>query len=293
MGVNQKIHGIDKDAGGQALAVQGGQPGAAIKKPFDWSKWSMRAYLIFIFGLLILPAIVVIASSWGTTKFLTFPPVGFTFDWYVKFFSKKAFVSSLKLSLWLGLISVSISLIVGTMSAIAIDRFNFPGRRMIQMLLISPLIVPQLVLSIAILQFFAMLTIKRGFILLIIGHVVITSPYVTRSILAALSNFDRSIEEAAMNLGASPLTAFVRVTLPNISAGILGASIFAFIISFSNLTMSIFIGGPRSTTLPIRLWSHLEYAYDPVITTIATVILIITIGLLLILARVSSLDKLF
>jgi putative spermidine/putrescine transport system permease protein len=194
---------------------------------------------------------------------------------------------------WLGLASVAIALVLGTMAAVAIDRFNFPGRREIQMLLISPLVVPQLVVGIAILQFFAMLSIKRGFLLLLIGHVIITSPYVTRSILAALAGFDRSLEEAAMNLGASPLGAFILITLPNISAGILGASIFAFIVSFANLTMSIFIGGPRSTTLPIRLWNYLEFAYDPVITTIGTVILIITVGLLFILSRVASLEKLF
>ncbi len=264
-----------------------------IKKPTDWGRWALRFYLIFIFGFLTIPALVVVASSWGTTKFLTFPPVGFTMDWYVKFFSSKAFVSSLKLSVWLGLASVAIALVLGTMAAVAIDRFNFPGRREIQMLLISPLVVPQLVVGIAILQFFAMLSIKRGFVLLLIGHVIITSPYVTRSILAALAGFDRSLEEAAMNLGASPIGAFMRITLPNISAGILGASIFAFIVSFANLTMSIFIGGPRSTTLPIRLWNYLEFAYDPVITTIGTIILIITVGLLFILSRVASLEKLF
>ncbi len=259
----------------------------------NWGMWALRLYLVLMFAFLVVPSMVVAISSVSTTKYLTFPPIGFTLDWYEKFFTDVGFMSSLRVSLSLGLEAVAVAMILGTMAGVAITRYNFPGRTQIQLLLVSPLIIPQLVVGIAILQFFAQLGIARGYLLLLIGHVIITAPYVTRSVISALAGYGQSLEEAAMNLGASPIRAFVEVTIPSIKAGLLGAGIFAFLSSFSNLTMSVFIGGPRDATLPVRLWSYIEYNYDPVITTISTVILVITIVLLIILARVASLEKLF
>jgi putative spermidine/putrescine transport system permease protein len=160
------------------------------------------------------------------------------------------------------------------------------------MALLSPLVIPLVVLGIALLQFLSRLGLAKTFTSLLLGHLVITMPYVVRTLLAALSGFNRSIEEAALNLGANPAKVLWYVTLPNLRSGFLAAAIFAFITSFGDISISIFLAGGRNATLPVRLFQFVQYAYDPTITAVSTVIIVLTMTLIVTLDWVMGLERL-
>jgi putative spermidine/putrescine transport system permease protein len=203
------------------------------------------------------------------------------------------FTSALRTSLLLAICATSISMVIGSMAAFSLDRYPWRRRNQIMGILLSPLIVPMLVTGIAMLQFFAMIGLPRSFFLLLLGHLLICLPYVIRMVLSALSGWDSSIEEAAMNLGASRMHAILLITLPNIAPGLIAAAIFAFIESFGNLTLSTFISGSRVSTLPVRLFTFIEFSYDSTVTAVSTVILVITLAAMLLLSRAASLERLF
>lgn len=253
--------------------------------------WALLATSTLVF--LTVPSAIVVVSSVSDTDYLTFPPRGFTWRWYRAFLESAEFTSALRTSLILAVAATAASLLIGGMAAFSLSRYRFRWRDQIVALFLSPLIVPMIVIGIALLQFFAQLGIARSFRLLLLGHLLITVPFVVRMVLSALAGFDRALEEAAMNLGASPPRAVLSITLPIITPGLVAAAIFAFIESFGNLTLSTFIAGPRDSTLPVRLFTYVEFAYDPTVTAVSTIILIITLGAMLLLARVASFERLF
>lgn len=253
--------------------------------------WAALASVTLLF--LTVPSVIVVLSSISDTEYLTFPPQGATLRWYGAFLASPEFMGAFRTSLSLAAMATTISLIVGTMAAFALDRLVLRWRSQIVAAFLSPLVVPMLVTGIALLQFFARVGVPRSFLLLLFGHLLICIPYVVRMMLSSLAGFDRSIEEAAMNLGASPVRAIVAITLPNIAPGLLAAAIFAFIESFGNLSLSAFVAGPRASTLPVRLFTFIEFSYDSTVTAVSTVILVVTLAAMLLLARVASLEKLF
>ncbi len=253
--------------------------------------WGITVATILVF--LTAPSVIVALSSFSDTAYLTFPPQGFTLRWYGTFLASEQFTSALQTSVLLALVATAISLVVGTLAAFSLSRHPFRFRDAIVAFFLSPLVVPMIVIGIALLQFFARMGVPRSFELLLLGHLLICTPFIVRMVLSALTGFDIAIEEAALNLGASPLRAVVAVTLPNVAPGLVAAAIFAFIESFGNLTLSTFIAGPRVSTLPVRLFTYVEFAYDPVVTAVSTVILVITLGLMLALTRLASLERLF
>lgn len=253
--------------------------------------WGLMASTVLLF--LTIPSVIVVASSFSDTDYLTFPPQGFTWRWYGAFRDSAEFTSALRTSLLLAVCATVISMVVGSMAAFSLDRYPWRWRSQIMAVLLSPLVVPMLVTGIAMLQFFATIGLARSFLLLLLGHLLICIPFVVRMVLSALAGLDRSIEEAAMNLGASRMRTITEITLPNIAPGLIAAAIFAFIESFGNLTLSTFIAGPRDSTLPVRLFTFIEFSYDSTVTAVSTVILLITLIAMLLLSRAASLERLF
>jgi len=245
--------------------------------------------MIYLF--LALPAIVVVCASINPVDFLAFPPQGFTTKWYIAAFRSKPFMDSLFLSTKLACIATLISLAIGTPAAYAIDRHRFRGRETLQAFVLSPMIVPAVVLGIGLLQFLVLIGISQSFGALILGHVVITLPYVVRTMTASFSLFDRALEQAAANLRAPPLTVVRRVTLPILLPGLLSASVFSFVTSFGNITVSIFLTHGGRTTLPIQIFTYVDYGSDPTLAAVSTLVILVTVALLMVVERVAGLQR--
>jgi putative spermidine/putrescine transport system permease protein len=192
------------------------------------------------------------------------------------------------LSLQLGVIATALGLLVSVPAALCIANYRFRGREVLNSLLLSPLMVPGVVLGTAIYVFHVETEIATGLPILgslgglVWGHVLITSPWIVRLVTASLAGFDRTLEEAAQSLGATPLRTFWRITLPSILPGIVAGAMFAFVSSFGNLEMSLFLVGPGRTTLPIAILQYLQWKIDPTIAAISVVqILLVAIAMLI------------
>lgn len=258
-----------------------------------WSFQALRAFNYLVYAFLMLPIVVILLSSLTRTEYVVFPPQGLTFRWYEEILKHDEFIQSFWLSLRVALVVSALSTILGTLAAMALVRYRFYGRDMLQVLFLSPLMLPSVVIGVALLQYFTRLGLASTPLALILGHVIITSPYVVRLVMAGLAGFDRSLELAAMNLGASPRQAFFKITLPVVKSGVIAGGAFAFILSFDDLTVALFISGANMVTLPIRIYTYLDYAYDPIITAVSTVLILITAGLMIVIERALGVGRFF
>ncbi len=227
--------------------------------------WPFRVGAWLGFIVLLLPVLIVVLAGLNSGDHLTFPPEGISGRWIVEFFKSSEFLDAYVFSLWLAVVTMVISTVIGTMAAIVLVRCVFPGRNLLRVYFLSPLILPGIVLGLALYVFYISMDwgLARTLPGLIIGHVLVTCPYVIGTVSAALFNFDTSLEEAARSLGAGPLKAFMKVTLPNIGPGVAAGSIFAFIVSFGQFDVSLFLSTPNYTPLPIALYISLRYTFEP------------------------------
>ena len=238
------------------------------------------------------PLVVVIGVSLTPKGFLEFPPSGISLRWFDAILANPQFITSAWISLELGVASASLATILAIPAALAIGRGRFAGRDALQALFLSPLTVPTVVLGIAFLRFLTLVSLNGTFVGLMLCHVVIIMPFVLRLVLASVVGLDRSVEKAAISLGASHWTVFYRVTLPAIIPGVIGGWVLAFITSFDELTVTIFIVNPTTTTLPVRLFNHITQTTDPLVASVSTIAIIFTVVLMLIVDRIYGLDRL-
>ena len=221
------------------------------------------------------PLVAVTWLAFWSQEIPTFPPEGYTLSWFTVALRQDRFVNGFLTSLQVGVAAMLLGLLVGVPAALAIARRGFPGRAAVNQLLLMPLIVPGVVLGTWIYVFHVESEIATGLPILgsipglIGGHTLIVIPWVVRLITASLAGFDRAIEEAALNLGATPWTAFFRITLPSIRPGIVAGALFGFVTSFGNLEMSLFLLSPGMTTLPIAILQYLEWRLDPTIAAVS------------------------
>jgi putative spermidine/putrescine transport system permease protein len=256
--------------------------------------WDVVAYRTLnagLIGFLLLPIVVVLLFSINPAPFIQFPPQGVSLRWFEKFFNSRDFMSAFGLSVRLALLTVVAATVIGTLAALALVRGRLPGAGFLASLFLSPLMLPAILTGLALFQFFVLLDVGRPFWGLVVGHVVIAIPYVIRTTTAVLVNFDRSLEEAARNLGASELVTFREVTLPLIRPGVIAGSIFAFVISFDQFPLSLFLVNPGQETLPITMFNYLKYDFDPTIAAASTVSIALSIGVVLLLERTVGLQE--
>lgn len=222
---------------------------------------------------LLAPIIVVVATAFTTTAYPVFPPQGFSLRWFEKFLATREFVEAIRISTMLATVSTFIAAILGTFSGLALARFPIPGKSTISALLLSPILFPTIVLGLALLIFNTRIGISGTFAGLVCAHVVLTTPFVIRMVMVSLAQFDPAIEEAARNLGAGWWRTFLFITLPLIRPGVLAGAVFAFILSFDELVVTLFLSAPGLQTLPIRIYTYVEYSSDPTISAISTVLI--------------------
>jgi putative spermidine/putrescine transport system permease protein len=193
--------------------------------------------------------------------------------------------------LWLALASATLATMLAVPAGIAITRYEFAGRGFLNGLFLSPLIIPHLVLGVALLRLFALLGGSGSFGWLVFAHALIVTPYTLRLVVAALVGFDRSAEHAALSLGASQATVFKRITLPMILPGVTGGWMLAFINSFDEVTMSIFVTSPSTVTLPVRMYMYATESIDPLMAAVSALMVALTACAMVILDRVYGLDR--
>ena len=254
-------------------------------------------FIASVMAFLVLPVIFIVWVAFFDSSFLTFPPPGYTLKWFAAAAETPVFLNGFITSMIVAAISSTISVICGIMAAMVLVRHEFPGRDVLNGLLLSPLIIPNIVLGVALYIFFIAVTDLFAFdpissnVGLILAHSMLVMPWAVRLIGANLLGMDRSVQEAARNLGASSSTVFFRVTLPLMRGGIVAAALFSFIISFENLELSLLIVSPGRTTLPIAQMQYLEFNMDPTIAAVSTVQIIVIAALLLITDRFFKLSR--
>ncbi|GAU86286.1 ABC transporter permease [Bosea sp. BIWAKO-01] len=257
----------------------------------------MVTHLVRIISLaalayLALPLVVLVGASLTTTSFLAFPPQGLTLAWYGKMLGDPSYVSAFMTSTLLAVAATIVAVVLAVPAAIAIARYRFPGRRLLSEILMSPLILPHVVLGAALLQYGSAIGLVRSFTALLVGHVVIIMPFVLRAVLPQLSDEQRSLEEASADLGARPLTTFFLVTLPQIRSGLVSGAIFAFIASFINVELSIFNTTAELTTIPVKLFNYVQYTIDPTIAAVSGLTIIVAAIVIVLLDLTIGLDVL-
>lgn len=237
--------------------------------------------LIFIsFLILLAPILIVVAISVNPTREEAFPPNGFSLEWYVEFLQHPEFFHSFfVVSLPIAIITAFIATLLGVLAAYVLVRRELPVENAIQAVLIVPLMVPAVIIGLALMLFFARNDLQYPFFNLIIGHTIIAIPFTFLTAATSLYNVDTELEEAARNLGASHFETFYKVTLPLMRSGLIAGFLFAFIISFSDINVALFLSGGDHITLPLRIFLFLQWESSPIIAAISTV----QIGLILVL----------
>jgi putative spermidine/putrescine transport system permease protein len=238
--------------------------------------WLLRLWVVLVFGYLMLPVVVIALASFSRTSYLTVPPKGVTLRWFGAVLGDPEYVQAIVFSLMLALVATAGSLAAGLAASYALIRRRVPGGALVSAALNAPLVFPGVVVGVALLQFYAMVRVNGTLAGLAIAHMVITVPYVVRAVTASLHGTDPELENAARVLGASGPVAFFTVTLPLIRPGVAAGALFSFIVSFDNVPVSIFLLGPGQMTLPVKIFTAIEYGVDPSIAAISTMLIALT-----------------
>lgn len=250
-----------------------------------------------VYTVMLTPVVLVVWAAFFDSTFMSFPPPGYTFKWFVKAAEHTAFTRGFETSIKVALCATLLGVLCGTAASLVIIRSGLRGMKLLQGLLLSPMIVPNIVLGIALYIFFIAIAnwshidLTQGILGLVLAHTLLTIPWSVRLICANLVGMNRQIEEAAANLGASPLKVFWRVTLPMMRSGVIAAALFSFIISFENLEISLLLVQPGSTTFPIALMQYLEFQMDPTVAAATAVQVAIVAAVLLITDRFVKLSR--
>ena len=243
----------------------------------------IRLVALSTLAFLVLPLVVVIGVSLTDTKFLAFPPQGLTLSWYAVVLENPTYLRSFLTSAVLAALATLAAILVALPAAIGMARYSFPGKSALSALMLSPLVLPHIVIGAALLQYGASIGLVRNFPALLVGHVVIVTPFVLRTLLPLFSQEQLSQEEASRDLGASAWSTFFLVTLPQIRAGLVSGGIFAFITSFINVELSIFNTTSTLNTIPVQLFNYVQYSVDPSIAAVSSLtILAAAIAIILI-----------
>ncbi len=233
------------------------------------------AFVAVCYLLLHLPVLVLVVFSFNASRF-TSSWTGFTLGWYRRLLERPDILRALQASLIVAVVSTITATVLGTLVAVALGRFRFRGRTLLEGLLYLPMVTPEIVVGISLLVFFAAAGVVLGLGTIIVAHVAFNLSFVIVVVRARLQGMDRTLEEAALNLGADELTTFRRVTLPQLWPGILAAALLAFTLSFDDFVITFFVAGVGSTTLPLLVYSMVRKSIEPSINAISTIILVIT-----------------
>ena len=243
-----------------------------------YATWAFTA-LVLLF--LIAPILAVMPLSFNSEPYFSYPMPGLSLQWYRDFFGNERWSKAVVLSLELAAAVTVLSTILGTLAALGLARTNLPGRAFILSLLILPMIVPVIITAVAIYMFYALFGLTGTFPGMVLAHTVLASPFVVITVTSTLTTFDWSLARAGASLGASPVTVFRRVILPLILPGMISGALFAWVTSFDEVVVALFIAGPDQRTLPKQMFSGIREMISPTITAAATVLVVFSTILLI------------
>lgn len=252
---------------------------------------SNRVLVALVYAFLWLPILVILVVSFDTSTFLRFPPEGFSLEAYRTIASTPEFISGLRTSLIVAVLATVLTVAVSTAAALAFTRYRFRGADAMQSFFLSPLLVPNIVLGLALLLLFAPIGLTDNYLGLILAHVVLCIPYAVRTISVSLSTVDGSCEDAARVLGASGFTTFRRVTLPLIRPGMMAGGVLAFLVSFDEAVVSLFLSGFAIKPLPVALLEHMETQAGPEVAALSVLLIVFSLLIVLIIERLLGLTR--
>ncbi len=237
----------------------------------------MRVVVACILLAMITPILVVIVASFSSAGYLTFPPPAFGLRWYREYLGSRDWIAATWLSVEIAVTVVVLSTVLGVLAVLGLARLSGLTRLLATGLILSPLIMPVIIVAIGLYYAFARFGLVGTPEGLVLAHTCLAVPFVVISVGVSLARFDRRLEMAALGLGATPLRAFRQVTLPLILPGVLVGALFAFVTSFDELVVALFLSGADAVTLPRRMWEDLRYALDPTIAAVSTLSIAVTV----------------
>jgi len=254
-------------------------------------RWAGVAAGGLVYLFLLLPVVVIFLSAFSPQAYPQFPPASFSLRWFRAFLDNSAWLRALQVSAWLLLIVTPLTTVLGTTAAYALARLDFRGRELLLSFVLSPLIIPQVVLGIALLYVLTAAGLAGSMAGLAIGHTLVALPYVVRTVSVSLSGMDRRLESASQNLGASQAYTFTHVTLPLIRPGIVAGAVFAAVTSFGEVSVSLFLTAPGTVTMPVRIFTYIDQTFDPVVNAVSAAFIVLAVVALVIIERTVGLTK--
>ncbi len=232
---------------------------------------------------LLAPTLVIVPMSFTEARILSFPPEGFTLQWYQKMVTDRQWSTGIVNSFQVATLTALLATVLGTLAALGLSRGRFYGRSLVNALVLSPLIVPVVVIAIGMFGLFVQWRLSGSLVGLVLAHTALALPFVVVAVSTSLRTMDRNLELAAANLGADPRRTFFNVTFPIILPGVLTGAIFAFITSWDEVVVAIFMTSARFRTLPVEMWEQVRQAVDPTVAAVSTTLLVVTTVLLVLL----------
>jgi ABC-type spermidine/putrescine transport system permease subunit II len=246
---------------------------------------------LFVYAILLLPLFIVVAISFTAGAAVEFPPSGISLRWFDYIAHRPEFVSGTLNSLLLAAVSTVLALALGVLAALAMVRYRFPGKAVLEALFLAPLVVPSLIIGVSLVYFFSSIHFTDSFQRLVLGHLILTVPYTIRSVSATLYGLDPAYEEVSRVMGAGDFRTFREVLLPMLRPGIVVAALFGFIVSFGNFNVSIFLINGNTVTLPVRIFTYMGFQFDPSVAAVSTVLLVATVLILVLAERTVGLTR--
>lgn len=241
------------------------------------SRWLLAGGIVLVYLFLILPSLLVIPMSFGGGEQLAFPPTVYSLELYDRFFASPVWREALATSMFIAIVTAFVATTFGSAAAYGLARGDFPGRKTIGFVLLSPIILPTIVIGLGIYFYFSFIGLTGTLLGLILAHSVLTVPYVIVTVSSGIRQIDPNVEIAAGMMGASPFRIFTRVVLPQIRPSLISAALFAFLISFDEVVIAWFISGTKAATLPVVMYSSLKMEVSPIIAAAATMLSTVTI----------------
>ncbi len=237
--------------------------------------YSFRIIVGAIFIYLVFPLLTIIPLSFNSGEFLHYPLQGLSLRWYHEFFASGRWGVAIENSAIVGVCSMVLATVLGTVTAVGINRANFPGKQLVLALLISPMMIPLVITALALYLFYARIGLNDTYIGLILAHTILGMPFVLITVSATLQGFDYNLIRAGASLGASPLRVFFKIVLPNIAPGVVSGALFAFAISLDEVVVVLFVAGPAHRTLPRQMFSGIREHLSPTFLAAATTLIVV------------------
>ncbi len=244
-------------------------------------KWVLSGICALMALFLLLPILFIVALSFGSSRWLLFPPPGWTLKWYEELFADPRWLGAALTSAKIGVIVMVLSVALGLLASLALVRGKFRGRAVLRAFFLTPMVLPVVIVAVALYAAFLRLGINGTLPGFVIAHLIVALPFAIITITGALETFDPAIEDAAILCGASPWEARLRVTLPGIRHGLFSAAIFSFLISWDEVVLAIFMASPSLQTLPVKVWTTLRQDLTPVIAAASTLLVALTVILMI------------